>query len=212
MKKQLSQTKEQIIEAISIAKQEREALFKKKEPIDHKLVKNYKLIEQLNDELSKIEVVEPKTTKEKIDYFLFADGQVSGVRYKEREKFWHEFCGDFGLIQSGYYADTKQVALSIKLTYGSEKSLKNHIEQITELLPHIKAHEDGYKYFDVFEHTLSRFCSYKLFINEEDKKYIVSAGSWTNNKFTSLKTALEYIQTNHWYDGNEEESDCDDDN
>ena len=80
MKKKSTQAKQQILEAISLAKQERESLIKKKEPIDRKLVKNYKLIEKLNDELSKLELTETKSLSEQFEYFLFEDGRVSSVR------------------------------------------------------------------------------------------------------------------------------------
>ena len=125
--------------------------------------------------------------------------------YNERDKFWKNYCGNLGLYKSGYYAATNQINLSVKLTYGNQKSLDNHFKQITELLPHIKSQDDGYKHFDIFEHTLSRGCSYKLLINE--KEYIISAGCWSKEKFKDLKSALEYIQTNHWYDGKEESED-----
>ena len=80
MKKKSTQAKQQILEAISLAKQERESLIKKKEPLDRKLVKNYKLIEKLNDELSKLELTETKSLSEQFEYFLFEDGRVSSVR------------------------------------------------------------------------------------------------------------------------------------
>jgi len=198
-------TKDQLIKELEAASLEREKLFKKREPIDVKIKSNYELIDRLKDKITALEVKEPKSLEEKIEYFLFEDGNVSSTRYKERDKFWNDFCGNLGLNHSGYYPFTKQIRLQVKLTYGSEESLKLHKDQIIKLLPFIKVDKDDYKVFGIFEHTLSRYCSYHFLVNEDKNEYTVKTHYGEEVNFPSLKVALKYIQKHHYYDGKDTE-------
>jgi len=194
-------TKDQLLKELETAEQERKNLFKQMKPIENKLNINNKTIDDINEKITEIELKEPRTEKERIEYFLDASSNDSSKKYNERDKFFKELFGNSGFYFSGvYHQKTPQYLLSIKLTKGNKESLQNHIEQITKLLPSIKENEDGYKVFGIFEHTLSRHTSYELHINETNNEYILSEGRWREQKFNDLETALKYIQKNHYYD------------
>jgi len=204
MKQDLS--KDQIVETLNKAKSIRREYFAEKEQIDKKLTQNYKIIEKLRDQLTEIELKELKTEQEKIEYFLIAGddlGEAGPVRYKAREEFWH----NFGLHRAGSFRETNQVALSVKLTYGSEKSLAQQLKALDKVLPYIKPQNDGMKKLPIFEHTLSEFGSYWLRVSEDRKQYIIESRYRDEKEFKSLADALKYIQKYHWYDGKDKEDD-----
>jgi hypothetical protein len=197
-------TKEELLTKLNDAQQERQALFDQRDPIDKKLKSNYDALEELKNEIAKLELVEPKTFEQQVEYFLFEDGSVSGERYKARDNFWRDQFGPMGLYVSGYNNETQQSAFSIKLTRGADESLQNHISQLAMLLPYIKIGSDGYKLFNIFEHTLSLHGSYYFLVNERDNEYVIKRGSNVEKKFNNPLDALKYIQINHYYDDEED--------
>jgi hypothetical protein len=202
-------TKRELTKKLKQAEKERAALYRLMTPIDKKIDVKNNHIKKLKNSIVELELKEKKPLKNQIEYFLFEDGSVSDKRFAARDKFWRNRFGSKGLHTGGYYRNTKQISIMIKLTKGDKESLEDNIKQLTDILPYIKPQDKDYKVFNLFEHTLSEFGSYNLIINEERKEYVLVKTVYSSDRdrtnFKDLKSALEYIQTNHYYDSLEEE-------
>lgn len=186
---------------------ERAELCKKRDTLNAQIIKISKVIENINDVNSKHEISILKTEEESIKYFLeFKD---TNTFYKAANLFWGElYIGGRGCF--GTWGDTNQSALQIVLTYGSKESLLNTLNFVEKVLPYIRLHKDGYKWFQILEHTLSAGSSYYLLINEKNKEYIVKGSYSIQDEKNNLMDALLYIQECHWYDGKEQDRDYED--
>jgi len=137
------------------------------------------------------------TYEQKIEYFLFDDGSVSGLRYKERSKFWRSM----GLWEGGYFPELHQVALKLMMYKGNKDNLDQTINSISDILPFLKEYQ-GIKQLGVFEHTLSengRFIveisasSYELVLYRYHRRSVIKA-------FDDLRSLVEYVQEYHYYE------------
>jgi len=177
---------------------EREPLFEEREKITQQIVKINKKIEKLRDQKEKQQMQKPMTTAQEIEYFLFEDGRVSGKRYEARSKFWESK----GLYSSGYFPDTEQVNLQLMLYKGKGDNLEQTIKSVEEVLPFIKANDQGVKRLDVFEHTCSEHGSYNVEIT--DNSYDLVVHRWhrksTEKSFDNLRSLVEYVQEHHYYE------------
>ena len=197
-------TEAKLIKEIADIEAKREALFKIKKPIDESLVALHKQKEKAQDKLAIIQTAKPKTPEEEINYFLHSNGNEGQAKYNAGKKFF----GDMGLNKSGIYPETGQVGLSLMMTKGCNKSYEKTLATINLLLPHMKPLNEGYKIFSIFEHTLSEYGCYSLFIHA-DGTFEVSKMAWhrrsTEAKFNTLEEVITYIQVNHYYNRLDEE-------
>jgi hypothetical protein len=193
-------TIEEMSAKIDVLEAQRAELFAQIKPLQDKVVTLSEQIELLREQRDAAQLA-ARLNPNELDIELMLTGDPkSMVLYRERERqlqsvgFTHS---------SGYWVETGQTAIHICLTKGDAAKTKRQHDAIQFLLPHIKKHEDGFKKFGVFEHTLSAGGSVDLHIY--DDKIVVAAGRWTKTEFPTLMEALEYCEKYHWYDGGEEE-------
>ncbi len=163
-----------------------------------------KKVEKLNETVSKIEL-ENLTKDSEAAYHLDAKDDTD-ARYTAAKHYFHNLGLFFG---GGVWNDTHQRVVKISLVAGCTKSFKTHLDAITLLLPHVKENADGFKVFDIFEHSLSEFGSYYLKCKE--KEYIIEKASGFRilpvENFPTLEGALSYISARLYYEKLESDSD-----
>lgn len=189
-------TLEELEKEIAAANARRQELFNLKEPIDNELVSNYEKLEQLKQERTKLLLPQ----KENDWVWLLEETGSGGDQVKLRA-----ICNkieSMGLYCSGYNPKTEQRAIKLMLTKNDEESYTQTIASLEILLPYIKADpEDGYKYFGIFETSLSAGGVFYLRIGE--KNSILGRTVYGHDReiktFLTVAEAVKYIQENHWY-------------
>lgn len=184
--------------AIQELKDKRAPLYTERDVLTDKIMKLSKKIEKLRGEKEKEQMKQPMTPEQEMEYFLFEDGNVSGERYKAREKYWREK----SLYSSGYFAEVEQVSLQMMLYKGEGDNLKETIETLEKVIPLLKVHADGVKRLDIFEHTCSENGSWSVEISETSFDLIVHR--WhrktVDKSFDNLRDLVEYVQQYHYYE------------
>lgn len=130
---------------------------------------------------------------------LDANGtQISHHKLKER---LNAFCLG-GLDSIGYWPDTQQRAIQVKLIKGaSTTKLANIYSGLLTILPHITPNEDGYRQIDIIEHTLSEFYSWTIGVlgyNADSETHILQ-NNYEYKRFPNLMECLVHCKKHHWY-------------
>lgn len=177
-------------------------LIAQRDNLTTQIVNIGKEIEKLREELELVQMKQPMTPEEEIEYFLFEDGCVSGERYKAREKFWN----DKGLWHSGYFPEISQIHLEVMLYKGVNDNLENVFTTLEKVLPYVKT-QNGVKRLGVFEHSLSENGSYTIEITDESFDLVVHRYGRKSavKSFDSLLSMLQYVQKHHYYESSEDE-------
>lgn len=185
--------------------EKRSKLCKDRDSLNAKIAKLSKRLETCRESKEKEQVNTPMTPEQEMEYFLFEDGDVSGERYKAREKYWR----DNSLYSSGYFAEVEQVSLKMMLYKGEGDNLKETIETLEKVIPLLKVHSDGVKRLDIFEHTCSEHGSWSVEISEDSFDLIVHR--WhrktVDKSFDNLKDLVEYVQQYHYYESSTDSED-----
>lgn len=181
--------------------------------IDDKLVEVRDQYDKVNKELlrlisrrktlvdNKNKIIIGSSNKVNWGLLLEENGNGSMVTYKELEL----KLATFGLLHSGYIPEISQRAVQICMTKGDKESLANTLKGLTTVLPYIKAlpstESKGYKFVDIFEHTLSENGVYHLYVGKNDCKVTFTRYGREEIVKTAktLKEILVYIQGNLWY-------------
>lgn len=140
------------------------------------------------------------------DFELLLDASASRTVYERALKVFSEM----GLLVSCEWRDTGQRCLNVMLTRGSQESLEKTLAAIRELSGHYKPQPDGFVHYSVFENTLSESGSYYLLVSPDFASAMVTQHSYSRVTTLfegDLKSAVAFVQENHWYDDPEEEGD-----
>lgn len=179
--------------------QERDSLFEAQKPINERIV-------QVNTELRKLQDAKDQLkidtfTDEDWGWLLANDGIDSDARYKFRNQQLEEL----ELQSSGYYPETQQSSIHIRLKKREDERLLKVYEGLVKILPFIKPLskdlEKGWKRIGIMEKTLSQYGIYTLLVGEgacaiEKTTYGRSTVLAT---FDTLLEALRYIQKHVYY-------------
>lgn len=192
---------------IAALEEKRKPMYAERDALNDKIVKFTKQIEKLREQKEKEQMSKPMTPVQKMEYFLFEDGSVSGERYKAREKYWR----DKGLWNSGYHSEIQQVNLQMMLYKGEQDNLEKTISTLEEVIPLLKVY-NGVKRLDIFEHTCSENGSWSVEITDTSYDLILHYyhRKSVNKSFDSLRALVQYVQQFHYYESsvdNEEDND-----
>lgn len=141
---------------------------------------------------------------EGVDWSYLLDGSSGSKSYSR--------CRD-ELSKRGLYGpqgvatDTMQRGFKIMLYQNDAESFKKNLNGLKEILPFVKpittGDYAGYKYIDVFEHTLSEYGSYWVIVNEELIDCRLMQDRWHRTyeikKFDTLEKLLAYMWKHHYY-------------
>lgn len=182
---------------IAALEDKRKPLYAEREALGNKIMNLTKRIEKLRGQKEEEQMKQPMTPEQKMEYFLFEDGSVSGERYKSREKYWR----DKGLWNSGYFPELNQVNLQMMLYKGEQDNLEKTISTLEEVLPLLKVH-NGVKRLDIFEHTCSENGSWSVEITDTSYDLILHYyhRKSVNKSFDTLRALVQYVQQYHYYE------------
>ncbi|GAB9152631.1 hypothetical protein BDS110ZK17_23700 [Bradyrhizobium diazoefficiens] len=172
---------------------QRDNLFAQRAPIDRKIEHVTKRIAHFNELIGEIMVEEGR--KNGPDWKTLVRQEDDGRKYYEYVQ--SQFEG-IGLGCEGYWADTYDRNLRIKMTRGSQESFditKRAIELIAPLLTEM----DGMVRFSIFEHSLSANGIYMLWVTKDLRRAKVTLNRWDKFEGT-LDEVLTRIQRDHYYD------------
>lgn len=129
------------------------------------------------------------------------DANGTQISHNKLIKRLNEFCLG-GLDSIGYWPDTQQRAIQVKIFKGaSTTKLVNIHSGLLAILPHITTNEDGYRQINLMEHTLSEFYSWTIGVlgyNADSETHILQ-NNYEYKKFPTLMDALIYCKKHHWY-------------
>ena len=192
-------TKQKELKALE---ERRNELFKLQTPINKKLVSNYNKIEKIKNEIGKILISENPC-----DWNLLLDEQMGHIVYSQYDVELQKR----GLFGGGYFPETNQRCIKVMLTKNNIESFNKTISALKEILPFIKplinGDYKGFKFIDIFEHTLSEQGTYYMFVDEIENVYKLMQDRYHTTYdlkvFDSLESIIKYVQDNHWYQSDE---------
>lgn len=172
---------------------QRDNLFAQRAPIDRKIEHVTKRIAHFNELIGEIMVEEGR--KNGPDWKMLVRQEDDGRKYYE---YVQSQFASIGLGCEGYWADTNDRNVRIKMTKGSKESFditKRAIELIAPLL----TEKDGMVRFSIFEHSLSASGIYLLWVAKDLGHAKVTLNRWDRFEGT-LDEVLMRIQRDHYYD------------
>ena len=115
----------------------------------------------------------------------------------------------FGMDTGSYNPETDQMVVQISLKSNDVDGLKLVHDGLNEVIPHIIP-KFGYKFIDIFEHTLSEHGSYCFRIYEEEhNQFKLMVTRWHRESVVyesdNLMDVLAYIQKHHHRDSPKED-------
>lgn len=127
------------------------------------------------------------------EYFQWLlDFDETTVKYNEQGTNFYK-ATDGMVAFSGYFPETKQNALQLRLESNSD--VEKCTSYLSAILPFVLPVKDGFKSISILEKTCSQYGSFDLITN--DKKYIITKHVYhrRNDVYTcdTLKDALTYI-------------------
>lgn len=201
-----------------------DALLKEREGIEEKMKPFQEALKPLHTELNSNSAA-LREAKEKldtarleemdktgqIDWSFLLTGHTNAATPPVSRRLDKEVASRFDMYpSSGYYPNTNQGAVKIKISTEKPDSLIKNLLGIRTLLPHIipmpakdyTGHSErlkGFAVFGIFEHTAGEGGSVQLCL-KPDLSEIKLCYRNDEKKFPSLEEAMLYIQQNHWYD------------
>lgn len=191
-------------------------LIKQRELLNEKVKRLYQRQKQVDELKSKLQYAAMQESGE-ADWSMLLDAGFSGDRYYNESKAALKKLVPSGAVGfSGYFSDTQQHALQIKLTRHDKKQIEEGAKALELLVPFYKPlkEQHGWLIFDIFEASLSEYCSYKLGYNPATGKWYCGAwrssyrykkaheyaAIWDNGPFDTAKEVLTVISDRYFYD------------
>jgi hypothetical protein len=115
------------------------------------------------------------------------------LRHVERE-----LAERFDMWHSGYWGDTAEADIELKVTRTDESEQKN-LAGLRFFAPLLTSHANGRVWFGVFEHSLSAGGSFRLEVTPDLRELVLFLGRWERARFTTAEEAVRYIRAHHWY-------------
>lgn len=113
----------------------------------------------------------------------------------------------FDMWHSGYYSETREWCIKVKVYKGHEPSYSKNLAGIKFFAGLLTPHKDGYVHFGIFEHTLSASGGYELLVRPDLSHSLIKHRYSDNSGFGTVEAALSFIQKNHWYGDSDEAED-----
>lgn len=205
-------TKTEIEADIKVLEAERQDLFAKQKPINDALIANYGCLERAKDELA--DLLAKDGELDNIEYLIvkYNPNGNGKVFYKALQK----WARDHGLMQSGYNPETNQPVFQIamKANVANTQTTIDALRIVVPLLKPMKeigydykaaAGDPGYVFVDIFEHTLSQYYSYYMYVRPDCSEAVIvthhQKSHFPQNPMFrgTLETAIEFAAKRLWY-------------
>lgn len=187
---------------------QRDVLFKKREPIDKAITKNYELLKQKRDELGQLK--ESTTGFSTLELLRYNHLKESDPLYKAQRKFFE----DNGFHAGGFLPSTKNkegdcqrgFATCFYQFHPKGWTLEEQVDKIIKFFntysDKMLPIEDNMLFLDVFESTLSEYGTYNILINADLKtaKLIKTTyGHKEVRKQGTFKEVMDFTAKYHYY-------------
>lgn len=187
---------------------QRAVTFEKMKPLQDEAARLHHEIDKRRNEADTIRLAEAKA-EGKLDWgFLLEAMPESAARHKAKTQAFTAV----GLNGMGYFPHTNQYVVTVSLYHdvNPENDARNakQLTALKEIIPFLKPMEDGAKWVDIMEHTLSAGDSYYLKVWPDGTHTV--GGRWNSEKFTTLEDAWEHIRQYLWYERERRDYDEDD--
>jgi len=175
---------------------ERQSIRDLTEGLREKSLNLFHQIESIKDQIADQKIqqsIEP-------DWEFLLKNDNGTVAYNELKRQLEKF----GLETGSYNPETNQMVVQISLKSNDSDGLHLAHDGLNEVIPHIDA-VFGYKFIDIFEHTLSEDGAYSLHIYEkEHNQFKLMITRWHRESVVyesdNLMDVLAYIQKYHHRD------------
>jgi hypothetical protein len=194
---------EELEEQISNLELQRAVVFQKMKPLQDEAGRLHHEIEVRRNQIDALKL---EQMSDKVDWpWLLTVNPESTVRYKARQK----ALANIGLHHGmGYYLETNQSVVTVALYHDRtpENDARNakQLAAVKEILPFLQPHEDGAKWIDILEHTLSAGGTNYLLKAYADGKFTVG-NRWREQAFNTLEDAFEHIRKHLYYERERED-------
>ncbi len=175
---------------------ERQSIQDLVEGLREKSLALFDQIESIKDQIAEQKI--QQSIKPDWEFLLKNDNGT--VAYNELKRQLEKF----GLETGSYNPETNQMVVQISLKSNDADGLKLVHDGLNEVIPHIIP-KFGYKFIDIFEHTLSEDGAYNLHIYEkEHNQFKLMITRWHRESVVyesdNLMDVLAYIQKYHHRD------------
>ncbi len=178
-------------------------LHKLLKPIEDKISSNGEKIDSIQDEIGKI------LLSETLNWTLLLDCYSGQLVYDK-------FCEEMrrrNLLTGGIIQETSQNSIKIALIKNNTEFTNKIIDSIKEISPFLKPFKKGaykgFKFIDIFEHTLYENGVYFILFNDKKNIYKLMKtrrhSTYELKVFNSLEKIMKYIEENHYYNSLEGE-------
>ena len=181
---------------MAILQSERQSIQDLVEGLREKSLALFDQIQSIKDQIAEQKL--QQSIKPDWEFLLKNDNGT--VAYKELE----QQLAKFGLETGSYNPETNQMVVQISLKSNDFDGLHLVHDGLNEVIPHIIP-KFGYKFIDIFEHTLSEDGAYSLHIYEkEHNQFKLMITRWHRESVVyesdNLMDVLAYIQKYHHRD------------
>lgn len=185
---------------IAVLEEERAGIHEKIAPMYARLMEIHDAFRPLCEERDRLRVsgmAEPDWKALVKD--LATDGRSSQtlLRY-----FDQQIRDRFGMWHSGYWGDTNEVNVKVKVERVGDSEKKN-VEGVKHFVKFLTPHKDGLVWFGIFEHTLSAGGVFRLKVRPDLKEAVVDRTVYGREQvgemFDTVEDAVGYIARKHWY-------------
>ena len=180
---------------------ERQSIQDLVEGLREKSLALFDQIESIKDQIAEQKI--QQSIKPDWEFLLKNDNGT--VAYEELK----QQLAKFGMDTGSYNPETDQMVVQISLKSNDVDGLKLVHDGLNEVIPHIIP-SFGYKFIDIFEHTLGEHGSYRLRIYEEEhNQFKLMINRWHREPVVyesdNLMDVLAYIQKHHHRDSPKED-------
>lgn len=197
---------------------ERTRIFKEIEPLQKQQGKLFEELKPLMEHRGDLLVAKMKANGPDWKLMLkeVASNSCSGVLLN----YFNHLVYDLGLYHSGYWNDTVEACLQVKVER-NDKSEKLNVDAIKFFAKILTPHKFDYDFehnegkaervwFGLFEHTLSAYRVYRLEVSPDLTDIVLTSGGnygAVDRVFKTVEEAVAYIRQYHWYGDSPSEED-----
>ena len=186
-------------ERLAKIESERCSLLKKFKPIEKRLKELGILAKQLQDKRGAL-IVKGQNDQENNPALLVCNNPHNESTPEHKARNERLVAAGFGFA-GGYWTDTNQTTISIALTKHDNAKTQKVFESICAVLPFILPTKESLRRIDIFEHTLSEYCSWSFgtYGTSATDEWVLLRNGKDEEKFPSLMEILKYIQHRLYY-------------
>lgn len=196
----MSSRTEKLKAKIEKLRAEQRAIWDEIRPKQDRLHEIYEALRDLQEQRDKAETAgDAEPDWPELIRRLASDGESSVTLLRFAEK---HLRGKFDMYHSGFWSDTREASFKLKVERTDESERKS-LAGLKFFTPLYKPHEDGYVWFELFEHTLSEHGIYKLKVKPDLTDLHLTFARYSREsvekRFKTPEEAVQYIRIYHYY-------------